>query len=94
MQVSEDGLRAEAGWCASLADRLAGTSAPTTAGTSALTSSAAVSAAHADIVAAGIRCASRMQATAVKLAAASVGYGENEALSAAEFRALNSATVC
>jgi hypothetical protein len=35
-----------------------------------------------------------MQATATKLAAASAGYGANEASSAAQFRALDPVTVC
>jgi hypothetical protein len=94
LQVSEDGLRAEAGWCQSLAGRLAGNSAPTRARSSALASSAAVNAAHVQIAAAGVRCTFRMQATATKLAVASNGYGDNEASSAAQLRALSPVTVC
>ena len=94
LEVSEDGLRAEAVGCGSLAGRLAGDGAPTGAGSSVLASSAAVNAAHAQVAAAGIRCASRVQATASKLAVASAGYGENEASSAAQFRALDPVTVC
>ena len=77
-----------------MAGRLAGTSAPTGAESSVLTSSAAVNAAHAQIAAAGVRCMFRVQATATRLAAASAGYGGNEASSAAEFRELGPVTVC
>lgn len=94
LQVSQDGLRAEAGRCESLAGRLAGNSAPTGAGSSVLASEAVVNAAHAQITAAGIRCTSRMHATATKLAVASVGYGDNEASSAAQMRALGWVTAC
>jgi hypothetical protein len=94
LQVSQDGLGAEAGGCESVAVRLAGNSAPAVAGSSLLASSAAVNAAHAQIGAAGMRCAVRVQATATKLAAASAGYGDNEASSAALFRALGRVTVC
>ena len=73
LQVSEDGLRAQAGWCESLAGRLAGNSAPSGAGASPLASSGAVNAAHAQIAAAGVRCSFRMQATATKLAEISFG---------------------
>jgi hypothetical protein len=93
LQVNGDGLRAEAGWCASLAGRLAGSSAPAGAGSSPLASSAVVSAAHAGIAAAGTRCSFRIQATAARLALASVGYFENEASSAAQMRALGRVTV-
>lgn len=89
VRVSEDGLRAEAGWCESLAGRVAGISAPPAAGPGVLASSAAVNAAHAQIAAAGLRCGSRIQTTAAALTRASAGYGENEAHSAAEFRALS-----
>lgn len=94
LQVSDAGLRVQAGWCESLAGRLAANSAPTGAGSSALASSAAVNATQMQIAAAGIRCAGRMQATATKLAAGSVGYGENETSSAAQLRALGRVTVC
>jgi hypothetical protein len=94
LQVSADGLRGQAGWCESLAGRLAGNSAPSGAGSSVLASSAAVNAAHAQTAAAAMRCTFRMQATATKLAIASTGYGENEAGSAAQLRALSPVTVC
>lgn len=93
LQASEDGLCAEAAWCESLAVGLAANSAPTGAGLSVLAASAAINAAHAQIVAAGIRCTSRVQATATKLAVASAGYGDNEAGSAAQFRVLGRVTV-
>jgi hypothetical protein len=88
LQVSEDGLGTQAGWCESLASRLAGNSASTGVGSSVLASSAAVNAAHAQIAAAATRCTFRMQATAIKLAIASTGYDANEASSAAQLRAL------
>jgi hypothetical protein len=88
VQVSQDGLRAQAGWCQSLAGHLAGNSAPSGVGSRVLASSAAVNAVHAQVAAAGIRCTLRVQATAAKLAVASAGYGDNEASAAAQFRAL------
>jgi len=94
LQVSDDGLRVQAGWCESLAGRLAGNSGPAGAGSSVLASSAAMNAAHAQIAAAAIRCTFRVQTTATKLAVASGGYGENEAGSAAQLRALGRVTVC
>jgi hypothetical protein len=94
LQVSQHALLAEAGWCESVAGRLAANSAPTAARSSVLASSAAVDAAHAQIAAAGIRCTFRVQATASKLAVASAGYGNNEAGSAGQFRALGRVTVC
>jgi hypothetical protein len=93
LRVSDPGLRVQAGWCESLAGKLAGNSAPTGAGSSVLASSAAVNAAHAQIAAAGIRCTFRMHATATKLAVGSIGYGENEANSAAQLRALGQVAV-
>jgi hypothetical protein len=94
MKASEYGLRVQAGWCESLAGTLGGNSAPTGAGSSVLASSVAVSTAHARIAAAGVRCTFRMQTTATTLAVASVGYGNNEIGSAAEFRGLGGITVC
>jgi hypothetical protein len=93
LQVSGDGLRAEAGWCESLAGRLAGYSTPVGAGSSVLASAAAVNAAHAQIAAAAIRCTFRVQTTATKLAVGSIGYGENQASSAAQLRALGQVAV-
>jgi hypothetical protein len=94
LQVSEGGLRDQASWCEALATRLATNSAPAGAGSSPLASSAAVNISHAQVVAAGMRCAIRMQTTAAKLAAASDGYGSTEASSAAQLRELWPATVC
>jgi hypothetical protein len=94
LQVSQDGLGAEAGSCESVAGGLACNGAPAVAGAPVLASSAAVNAAHARIAAAGMRCVVRVQATATKLVAASAGYGKNEAGSAAQFRALGRVTVC
>jgi hypothetical protein len=94
LQVSQDGLGAEARGCESVAGRLGANGAPTAVGSSVLASSAAVNAAHAQIAAAGMRCVVRVQATATKLAAASAGYGECEASSAAQFRTLGHVTVC
>jgi hypothetical protein len=88
LRVSADGLRAAAGWCGSLAGRLARTSAPPAVASHVLASSAAVHAAHAQIAAAGLRCSSRVEATAGKLVAASAGYRQNEDAASAEFRAL------
>jgi hypothetical protein len=92
LQVSESGLRMQAGWCEFLAAGLAGTSA-TRAGSSFLASSAAVDAAHAQIAAAGARCASRLHATAAKLAMTASDYGENEAGSTAQLYVLGLAAV-
>ncbi|OBG25190.1 hypothetical protein A5764_07270 [Mycobacterium sp. 852002-51057_SCH5723018] len=94
LRVSEDGLRAEAGWCEALAASLAASSAPTLVGSSVLASAAAVNAAHAQIAAAGLRCSSRIQATAAALTRVSASYGENEVHSAAEFRALSPVKAC
>jgi hypothetical protein len=93
LQVSESGLRMQAGWCEFLAAGLAGTSAPTRAGSSFLASSAAVDAAHAQIAAAGAGCASRLDATAAKLAMTASDYGENEAGSTAQLYVLGLAAV-
>lgn len=94
LRASEEGLRAAAGWCESLATGVAGIGAPTVAGTPGLASAAAVNAAHAQIAAAAVRCSSRIQATAGKLAAASAGYAENESPAASQFRALTPVKVC
>jgi len=93
LQVSDDGLRAQAGLFESLGGSLAGVSAPTAARSSVLTSSAAVAAAHAQVVAASVRCASRVQATADKLAAAARAYDQHEAGSAAQLRVLDPVAV-
>jgi hypothetical protein len=93
LQVSDDGLRVQAGSFESLGGRLAGVSAPTAARSSVLTSSAAVAVAHAQVAAASVRCASRVRATADKLAAAARGYDQNEASSAAQLRALDPVAV-
>ncbi|EUA78541.1 hypothetical protein I553_2830 [Mycobacterium xenopi 4042] len=94
LQVSDVGLRAEAGRCESLARRLASNSAPSAMASSWLTSAAAVNAANGRVAAAAIRCAFRMEATAAKLAAAASGYSANEVRSAAELGALGKQTVC
>jgi hypothetical protein len=93
LQVSESGLRMQAGWCESVAGRVAGNSAPSGTGSAVLASSAAVNAAHMQIAAAGVRCTSRVQATATKLAVGSAGYGENEGDSVAQLGTLDPATV-
>lgn len=93
LQISESGLRMQAGWCEFLAAGLAGTSPPTRAGSSFLASSALVDAAHEQIAAAGARCASRLHATAAKLAMAAGHYGENETGSAAQLHTLGLAAV-
>jgi hypothetical protein len=86
--VNAAGLHAHAGWCESLAGKLAGNSAPTSAGSSELASAGAVSACHTQVAAAGVRCTLRMQTTATALGAAAAGYAENEAGSAAQLRAI------
>ena len=88
LQVSDDGLHAEAGWCHCLAEKLAGDSAPTGGGLSWLASGAAVNAANAQMAAANMRCTFRVQATAATLVAADTSYVENEAGSATQFRAI------
>jgi hypothetical protein len=94
LQVSDEGLRLEAGACQSLAGKLAGNRTPTGAGPLGLASTAAVNAARAEVAAANIRCAFRARATAAKLSAAAAGYTENEVSSAAQLRALDVPTVC
>lgn len=88
LQVSHQDLHAQARWCASVADRLAGFGAPIDARTSWLGSAASVDDAHTQIFAAGIRCSFRMQMMAAKLFASATNYVENEANSAAKLRAL------
>ncbi|SON59202.1 hypothetical protein MSIMFI_00684 [Mycobacterium simulans] len=92
--VSGEGLRAQAGWCESLAGTLAGNTPPAGLGSSWPGSAAAVNTAHAEIAAAGMRCTYRVQATATELAAAVGRYAENEADSAARLRALDVPKVC
>jgi hypothetical protein len=94
LQVSDDGLRVEGGWCEALAGKLAGDSAPTGTGSADLASAAVVNGSNAQVSAAGIRCTFRMQATAAKLAAAATGFAENEASSAAHLRAVDMPEVC
>src|SRR5574337_1605993 len=89
LQVSDDGLRVEAGWCEALAGKLAGNGAPTGARSLGLISAAVVNVSNAQVAAAGIRCSLRMQATAAKLATAATGYAENEAESATRLRAVD-----
>ncbi|QUR66007.1 hypothetical protein [Mycobacterium spongiae] len=94
LRVSGGGLHSEAGWCESAAGALASNSAPSATGLSSpLGNAAAVTRAHAEVVAAGIRCTLRMQATATELASAATGYSANEARSAAQLRALSPTTV-
>jgi hypothetical protein len=88
LRVTDGGLHAEASWCESLAARLAANNAPFGSVTSGLPSAAAVNTANSVVVAAGTRCAMRMQATAAALTAAATGYTENEATSAAMMRAV------
>jgi hypothetical protein len=57
-------------------------------------SAAAVNSAHAEIAEASIKCTSRVQATAAKLAAAATDYSENEESSVARLRAVHRPTVC
>ncbi|GAB7142975.1 hypothetical protein [Mycobacterium riyadhense] len=94
LRVSDDGLRAEAGECETLAGKLAGNSAPTPAVSTWLASASAVTVSNAGITAAGARCTFRMQATATNLAAAATGYTANEASSAAQLQGLARPTVC
>ena len=93
LQVSDEGLRLEASSCESLADELAGNRAPTGIGPLGLASAAAINAARAEVAAANIRCAFRIQATAAKLTAAAAGYAETEVNSVAQLRALDIPTV-
>jgi hypothetical protein len=93
LQVNDEGLRAEGGSCESLAERLAGNTAPTAVRSSGLASALAVNDSHARIAAAGIRCSFRVQATGAKLARAASGYTENEASSAAQIQAIATSTV-
>jgi hypothetical protein len=94
LRVNDDGLRMQAGWWEAAAGALVADSAPVGVDVSWPVSSAAVNAAHAQIAAARIRCTSRMQATATKLAVAATGYADNEARSAAQMRALYRPTAC
>lgn len=93
LQVSDLGLRVEAGSCESLAVKLAGNNAPTGVGPSALASTAAIMAALGEVAAANIRCTFRMQATAAKLQVAANGYTESEGESVAQLRALETPAV-
>jgi hypothetical protein len=93
LAVSGEGLRVVGGSCEELARRLMGNAPPAAAGLSGLTSAAAVNAAHAQIAAAGMRCAFRMTATTTKLTAAATRYAANEADSAARFLAVAASTV-
>jgi hypothetical protein len=90
LQVSDEGLLAESGWCESLAGRLAGNIPPARVGWSGLASAAAVNAFHAQVAAASIGCSFRVQATATKLAGAASKYTENEASSAVLVQAIAS----
>ena len=94
MQVSNDGLRVDAGWCEALVGKLAGNCAPTGAAAPLLGSAAAISAAHIQVAAAGMRCTLRGQVTAAKLATAATGYAANEVSSTAQLRALDIPKVC
>lgn len=94
LQAADCGLRGQAGLCDAAADALGRNNAPGARVASWSARSAAVAAAHAQIVAAGSRCASRLQATATNLDAAAVRYVENEDGSAAELKALAQPTVC
>ena len=93
LRLSGNGLRAQAGWCGSLADSLAGNNPPSGVGSSSLASSAAVSVAHTRVTAAGVRCTFRLHATATKLSGAAVGYDGNDVGSAARLRALGPVAV-
>src|ERR1700739_431665 len=90
LQVSDNGLRVQAAWWEA-ADALAGDTAPAASWSA---SAAAVNATHAQITAASMKCTSRVQATATKLALAATSYTENEDSSAAQMRALYGPTVC
>lgn len=93
LQVSVGGLRVDASWYEALAGELTSICMPTAVGSMWLASAVTVNASHAQVAAAGLRCMLRAQATAIKLGRAATGYGENEASSAAQFRALDRPTV-
>ncbi|SOJ56901.1 hypothetical protein MSIMFB_04378 [Mycobacterium simulans] len=94
LRVSEGRPCAEAGRCESLAGTLAGNIAPAGLESSWLGSAVTVNTAHAEIVAAGMRCTYRVQATAAKLAAAASRYAANDADSATRLRTLDGSKVC
>jgi hypothetical protein len=94
LQVSDNNLRLEAGWCEDLAEKLAANSAPPGAKPSELACAAVVNASTAEVAAAGIRCSFRMKATASGLTAAAAAYGKNEAESSAQLRAITTPRVC
>jgi hypothetical protein len=94
LQVSDDGLHAQAARWELAADALAGNRAPPGVVTPWSASAAAVNAAHAEVTAASVRCTSRTQAMAAKLVAAATGYSENEQSSTAQLRALSTPTAC
>jgi hypothetical protein len=93
LEVSDEGLRVESVWLESLAARLADNMPPAVVGSVTLASAAAINACHAQIAAAVIRCASRVQATATKLAEAATSYNENEFGAAAQVQAIATPTV-
>ena len=94
LDVNVDGLRVQVARLEAAAGEFTGNSPAAGVVPSWSASAAAVSAAHAQIAAASIRCTSRVQATATKLAAAATGYAENEDSSAGQFRTLYEPTVC
>ena len=93
LRVSAAGLHAEAGWCESVAGKLAGNSAPHSAGLTPLGSATAVTGTHAETAAAGIRCSIHTPTTATKLATAATSYTANEASSATQMQTLYTKTV-
>jgi hypothetical protein len=93
LQVSDEGLLVESASYESLAGRLAGNNPPTVMGSLTLASAAAVNACHAQVAAAGVRCSSRVQATAAKLKAQATAYTDTEASSVARIQAIATSTV-
>jgi hypothetical protein len=88
LQVADYALRGQARLCDAGADALGHSNAPVVRVESWSASAAAVEAAHAQIAAAGTRCASCLRSTASNLGAAATQFVENEDGSAAEFEAL------
>lgn len=88
LQVADFGLRGQADLCGAAADALGRNDAPGVRAATWTAAAAAVEVAHAQVAAAGVRCASRLRATATNLEAAAIRYVENEDGSAAYLEAL------
>lgn len=88
IEVSAAGLSELARQCEMHAARLGSVTPPSAGIAGSQPSVAAVSAAHADVAAAGARLVARMQSTASALVSATSGYVESDSANAAEIAAV------